>query len=200
MLWRDKYTDLALLSRLTRRGWASDRARRFARLLVRRVEDCVVLPKVAVEIVDAGLAVAGEAIGLRRMICCLLKSMLAWQVRGCRELARIGEGGWGFWFNGGKSELFILEIAGFSSVHHPHIRTTATMARSKLLTALDAQKGRDHRLEHQKKLRKAAEKRKSAKRQRVDKDGSDEEELDSDHVGVAATSKVNGKQVGALIE
>jgi rRNA-processing protein EBP2 len=74
------------------------------------------------------------------------------------------------------------------------------MARSKLLTALDAQKGRDHRLEHQKKLRKAAEKRKSAKRQRVDKDGSDEEELDSDHVGVAATSKVNGKQVGALIE
>lgn len=51
------------------------------------------LPKVAVEIVDTGLAVAGEAIGLRS---CLLKSMLAWQVRGCRELARIGEGGCDF--------------------------------------------------------------------------------------------------------
>lgn len=40
------------------------------------------------------------------------------------------------------------------------------MAKSKLLSALDAYKGRDHEKERQKKLAKAAEKRKAAKKQR----------------------------------
>lgn len=67
------------------------------------------------------------------------------------------------------------------------------MAKSKLLSALDAHKGRDFKLEHQKKLRKAAEKRKLGKRKRAEED----DELELDEADDAAPAEANGGGLGA---
>jgi hypothetical protein len=73
----------------------------------------------------------------------------------------------------------------------------ATMARSKLLSALDAHKGRNYKLELDKKLRKAAEKRKSAKRQKLDEEEAEVVDvLTSDRARVVVPSETADVESG----